>query len=160
MKKAIYITLLIMVSGAAMAQPPYRNELGLRFGAGTAIDYRHFTNDNTSLEAMLAFRWRGFIITGLYEKNFPVIKETPGFNLYIGGGAHIGFWDRYHSHPWFDDHVRRSYTAIGVDGIIGFEYTFKEVPINLAVDWKPMINIIDYASFWAGDAGFSIRYAF
>jgi hypothetical protein len=160
MKKIICFTLLLTFAAIAQGQNRFKNELGLRFGSGTSIDYRHFVNDKTSLEAMLGFRWRGMLFTGLYEKNFPVIKQVEGFNLYVGGGAHVGFWNSYKVHPWYEENDARNHVALGVDGILGLEYTFKEVPLNLSLDWKPMLNFIDYATFWGGDVGLSVRYAF
>ena len=46
-----------------------------------------------------------------------------------------------------------------IDGIIGLEYTFNEIPLNLAIDWIPLINIADYPAFWGGGVGLSVRYA-
>ena len=48
--------------------------------------------------------------------------------------------------------------AIGIDGIIGLEYTFDEVPFSISLDWKPTFNIAEHAAFLADEAGLSIRY--
>jgi hypothetical protein len=50
--------------------------------------------------------------------------------------------------------------VIGVDGQIGLEYVFEEIPLNLSIDWKPAFNIIGITNFWAGDAALSVRYTF
>ena len=78
-------------------------------------------------------------------------------NWYFGFGGHIGFWDG-HDVKWAKDN--RSYTVIGIDGILGMEYNFNEIPINLSIDWKPVFNIIGHSGFWGDSGGISIRYIF
>ena len=110
-----------------------------------------------TIEGILAARWKGFIITGLYE-----IHNNQGFEVdrlywYYGFGGHIGFWDGSNV-SWADDDD--SYTVIGIDGILGLEYNFSEVPINLSIDWKPAFNLVGYSGFWGDGGAISIRYIF
>lgn len=159
MKKYLLIVLLLTGVTKVHAQHNYETALGLRFGYGTGIDVKHNLDDNSSVEGLLDLRWRGFLITGLYEKNFPVIKKEEGFRFYMGGGAHVGFFSDYRRHPWYEEKDNRDHVALGIDGIIGLEYTFKDIPLNLAIDWIPMLNIADHAAFWGGGLGLSVRYA-
>lgn len=159
MKNHLIIALLLFSIGKANAQNDYHTALGLRFAYGTGIDVKHNLDESSSIEGLLDMQWRGLLITGLYEKNFPVIKQEKGFRFYMGGGAHLGFWGDYRNHPWYDEKDNRQHIAIGLDGIIGLEYTFKEIPLNLAIDWIPMLNIADHAAFWGGGVGISVRYA-
>jgi len=156
----ITILLTISTSYAVQAQHNYKTALGLRLNGGAGISVRHALKGNQSIEGILYSRWRGLNITGIYSVNYPVFDE-PGFNFFIGGGGHIGFWDRDRS-PWWDENKRYHDTrmVIGIDGQIGLEYTFKNIPLNLAVDWKPAFNIIGITNFWAGDAALSVRYTF
>ena len=78
-------------------------------------------------------------------------------NWYYGGGAHIGFWNG-NNVKWGT--AGTSYTVIGIDGILGIEYSFSEAPINIGIDWKPAINIIGYTGFWGDGGALSIRYIF
>jgi hypothetical protein len=50
--------------------------------------------------------------------------------------------------------------VIGIDGIIGLEYVFRDIPINIGLDWKPALNIIGNTSFWPDKGAVSIRYIF
>lgn len=157
-----YICILLIFSNSQdmLAQHTYKTALGLRLNGGAGISVRHFIKENQSIEGILYTRWRGLNITGLYTVNYPVFEE-PGFNFFIGGGGHIGFWDRDHN-PWWDEDKRYHDTrmVLGIDGQIGLEYTFKEIPLNLAIDWKPAFNIIGITNFWVGDAALSVRYTF
>ena len=159
MKRIVFIILIFFSAQKLNAQHKYNTALGLRLSYGTGIDIKHNLDESSSVEGLVDLQWHGLIITGLYEKHFPIIKQEEGFRFYMGGGAHLGFWNEYRKHPWYEDKDDRSHIALGVDGIIGLEYTFNEIPLNLAIDWIPMINIADHPAFWGGGVGLSVRYA-
>jgi hypothetical protein len=104
---------------------------------------------------LLTNRWDGFMITGLYEFAGRAFNE-PNLGWYLGGGAHVGYWDR-RPNRWDRGYAR---SVFGVDFILGLEYTFVDIPLNLAVDWKPMVNFVGYNSFWGDEFALSIRFAF
>lgn len=161
MKKHLLATLLfLIISDLAHAQANYRTAVGLRLNGGAGISVRHFINKEANLEGILYTRWGGVNLTGLYAFNIPV-GEEPGFNFYMGGGGHIGIWNR-DNNPWWDEQRRYndSRLVIGVDGQIGLEYTFGNLPLNLSLDWKPALNLIGVSNFWASDMALSVRYAF
>ena len=160
MKKIVFIILFLAEATSVNAQNEYKTAVGLRFGPNTGFDVKHNLDESTSIEGIVNFQWHGLLVMGLYEKNFPVIKQVDGFRFYMGAGAHVGFWSDYSKHhPWYEEDDTRNHVAIGVDGIIGLEYTFKDIPLNLAIDWIPMINFADHAAFYAGGVGLSVRYA-
>lgn len=160
MKKQI--VLLMIFAGLAMASHAqnYDHALGLRGGPFSGITYKQHLSSGNYLEGVASFRWRGFLVTGLYEMSAVIDEATPGLTWYYGFGAHVGFWSGYYDNAWFDEDGD-SYTAIGVDGIIGIEYTFEDVPINISADWKPAINLIGTSSaLGIGSGAASIRYTF
>ena len=159
MKKYLFIAVLLTTMAKVQAQHDYKTALGIRLAYGTGIDVKHNLDESTSIEGMIDMQWRGVLVMGLYEKHFPIIKHEEGFRFYMGGGAHLGFWGDYRRHPWYDEGDTRKHVAIGLDGIIGIEYTFKDIPLNLAIDWIPMINIADHPAFWGMGLGLSVRYA-
>ena len=78
---------------------------------------------------------------------------------YFGVGGHIGFWNGdYTNHYWGEPGT--TYTVVGIDGILGLEYSFSEIPINIGLDWKPAFNIVGYSGWWADGGALSIRYIF
>ncbi|MGK7396528.1 MAG: hypothetical protein ACNS62_18255 [Candidatus Cyclobacteriaceae bacterium M3_2C_046] len=157
MKKIIVVGLLMLCTTWMQAQD-YQTGLGLRLGTSNGITIKHFVNSNAALEGQLTGRWRGVTITGLYVVQNPAF-DTPGFSWFFGGGAHIGFYNNYRDHPWFKDDYHND-TVMGVDLILGLEYTFTEAPITLGLDWKPEVNLIGYQGFWGEEFGLSIRYNF
>lgn len=155
MRKAI-LTLIIVMSivGLAGAQE-YKTGIGLRGGFSSGLTIKHFKNQKAAFEGLLTTRWQGFGITGLYEIHNRAF-EVDHLNWYYGGGAHIGFFNGNYAY-WGANGTE--YTVIGIDGILGLEYTFSEIPINLGIDWKPALNLVGYSGFWS-EGGISVRYVF
>lgn len=160
MKKIFYFFILFALFGfgnEAIAQG-YNTAFGLRAGSGNGLTVKHFINEKAALEGILYTRWRGLIIGGLYEVHND-IREVKNLQWFYGGGAHIGTWNAGRGNtPWGDRD--RSYTAIGLDLIIGLDYKFEDAPINLSLDWKPTINLTRDAGFWGDEVALSIRFTF
>lgn len=156
MRKIILgFALSLLLSGATWAQD-YNTGIGLRGGFSSGITVKHFLSNNSALEGILSTRWQGFNLTGLYEvHNHPF--AVGGLSWYYGFGGHLGFWDGDHV-DW--GHHDKTYTVIGIDGILGLEYSFAEVPFALSLDWKPAWNVFGHSGFWGDGGAFSIRYAF
>ncbi|MFZ0280182.1 MAG: hypothetical protein WAL29_00925, partial [Bacteroidales bacterium] len=135
--KRIYIMLILATSMLITSNgQDYRTSLGLRAGLPVGVTVKHFLNENNALEGILASKWRGFVVTGLYEFE-QWTGEYPGLNWYWGGGAHVGIWNEGYN-PRLD--VSYSGPVIGIDGILGLEYTFDEIPLNLSLDILPSLN--------------------
>lgn len=153
MRKLIFLVMILAGLSITNAEAQnYDHAIGLRGGPGTGFTYKQFTGENIALEGILTMRWKGFIATGLYEihrDDFNVL----GMDWYYGVGAHAGVWNN-------DDDDEHSGTLIGADAIVGIEYTFKEIPINVSLDWKPAINLIYGSDFWVDSGALSIRYVF
>jgi hypothetical protein len=154
--KRFFLTVIMMAGLAAlMSGQEYKTALGLRGGFSSGITIKHFKNYKAAFEGLLTSRWQGFSVTGLYEIHHQAF-DVSHLTWYYGGGAHLGFyngdyvsWGRYGS----------AYTVVGLDGILGLEYTFQEIPINLGIDWKPALNLVGYSGLWS-EGGISVRYVF
>ena len=156
MKKFILtFTLAILLIAFASAQD-YRTGIGLRAGFSNGLTVKHFITERTALEGLLSTRWRGFDITGLYEIHNQAF-DTERLNWYFGFGGHAGFWNGDYT-SWGE--LGTNYIIIGIDGILGIEYNFREAPINIGLDWKPAFNITGYTGFWGDGGALSIRYIF
>jgi len=156
MKKFIILFFIGFCLTATSNAQDYNTGIGLRGGFSNGLTIKHFIGTNAALEGILASRWKGFQVTGLYEihNGFPDVDRL---NWYYGIGAHIGVWNGDYA-KWGDPGV--SYTVVGIDAILGLEYNFSEIPINLSLDWKPAYNFYGYSAFWGGGGALSIRYIF
>ncbi|MGM0566994.1 MAG: hypothetical protein ACQESX_09590 [Bacteroidota bacterium] len=156
-KTALILGFAALLSLSAAAQQ-YDKAIGIRGGLFNGVTYKQAISSDTYLEGIASFRWNGFMVTGLYEITQPIDSNAPGLDWYYGFGAHVGFYDDNENGPW--DEGDFDGPMIGADGILGMEYTFGEVPVNLSLDWKPAINLFGYDGFWSDNVALSIRYTF
>ncbi len=136
----------------------YNTGIGLRGGFANGLTIKHFVGSQTAFEGIIASRWRGVELTLLYEIHGRAF-QVERLNWYIGFGGHVGFWDGDNTSKYWGE-PGTSYTVIGVDGILGLEYNFAEIPFNVSIDWKPAFNFIGYSGFWADGGALSVRYIF
>lgn len=125
----------------------YKDAIGIRLGSSVpaiknGITYKHFIGNN-AIEGILSFG-DGVGICGLYEIHKPL--STQNLQWLIGFGGYVAF--------------NNSNSNVGAAGIIGLDYKFSQVPLNLTLDWKPELNIISKVGFEASGVGFSARFTF
>ena len=126
----------------------YTNAIGIRLGPTSpaiqnGISFKHFFNESSAAEGILSVT-NGFGVCGLYEKH----KLLPIENVQwlIGAGAYVAFVNNTN--------------YFGGAGIIGLDYKFTSVPLNLTIDWKPELNLAPRIFFEGSGVGFSARYTF
>jgi hypothetical protein len=154
MKRVFLILIFTAVVTITGYGQDYKTALGLRAGLPYGVTIRHFINKENALEGILASRWSGFVITGLYEKE-SWLGNYPALNWYWGFGAHAGFWD-----TGTNPNVNTTGAVIGADAILGIEYTFDDFPINLSLDLLPSLNLIGSTGWGGINGALSIRYVF
>ena len=152
MKKTFILLMLLAVISFSLPAQEYKTSLGLSAGVPYGLTVKHFTSSTNAIEGILASRWQGFVVTALFE-NEHWTGGFPNLNWFWGVGAHLGFWD---NNPYVDTNG----SVVGIDAILGLEYTFDEIPLNLSLDLLPSVNIFG-ATGWGGINGaISIRYVF
>jgi hypothetical protein len=155
-KLMITAVVLIGLGFTVQAQEISKNVLGLRLGDnngfGTEISYQRGLSDNNRIEA--DFGWRNnhnvsaFKLTGIYQWVWEIDNN---FNWYAGAGAGLGSWSTSGTNGSF------AYVA----GNIGIEYNFKEVPIQLSLDYRPEFGGHGYFNNnYGSDIALGIRYKF
>jgi hypothetical protein len=154
MKKSAIAILLVTIITTVRAQAPYNRALGLKFPGGFSLTYKKFVSDTHNFEAQFTSWNKGFRAAGLYEINFYAFNKVPELSWFVGPGAHIGFWKSAFEKT-YDSQI-----DIGVDGIIGLDYKFKTVPINVSLDWEPAVTLLGSAGFTPVFGGAAIRYTF
>ena len=131
----------------------YTTAIGVKIYPGS-ISAKHFIKENKAIEGLASFWEDGTRFTALYEIHHE-IKSIDALKWYVGYGAHIGNW----SNTWKINNPTKSFnTAIGIDGVLGLDYTIKNAPLNISLDWQPSFNLIGYQYFESGWGGLGIRY--
>lgn len=151
MKKLMLSLLLIAgvtYSHSSFAQDSqnYNLGLGIRLSNSSptlnnSITVKYFLDPSTALEGLLSFGSR-FGIGGLYEIHKPL--NFPGMQWYYGAGGYLGF--------------QSNDTYLGPTGIIGLDYKFEKIPLNLSLDWKPELDILPRIAFIPDAFGLSARF--
>ncbi len=154
MKKLLLLCLTagLLVIGASSANAQsYENAIGVRIGSYNGLNFKTFLNTNKALDLNLSVRsndnFKQFILTGLYEVHNP-IGGAPGLLWYYGGGASIGSYKAKH----FEGDL-----FLSADGVLGLDYKFDGVPLNLAIDWRPRLELTPNTNFGTRDVGLAIR---
>jgi hypothetical protein len=158
MKKIIAGLIIAFCMGSASYAQDYSTGIGVRGGFANGLTIKHFVSQNTAFEFLFASRWRGIEFTGLYEIHHTAFHEER-LNFYYGIGGHVGFWNGDYTYKYWGT-AGSNYTVIGIDGILGIEYNFTELPFNIGLDWKPAFNIVGYTGFWGDGGALSVRYIF
>jgi hypothetical protein len=134
----------------------YKSAIGLRLGYPFSVSFKQFINEKGAFEAFLgARRWRsyGWTNIGLLYQHHTAIPDVEGLKWYYGGGASLFFWS------YDDGFDGDGNLSIGILGTLGLDYKFKDYPINLSVDWMPLISLNGYDSGFRGGYGaLSARY--
>ena len=155
MKYLLATTFLLLSFSALHAQSDYTGALGLRAGPGFGICGKYFLTRDIALEGLFSSRRRGYELTALGLKHQDIGWHRE-FNWFYGGGAHIGFSEYFDQ----ENQYSRNQTTIGIDGMIGVEYTLQAIPLNIALDYKPEINFSGASGVCWYCGGLSVRYVF
>lgn len=127
---------MIQSANAQEVNTNYRFGVGIRLSTSAptisnSVSVKYFMYNGNALEGLVSFGTR-FGIGGLYEFHKP-INSAPGLQWYFGGGAYVGF--------------QNGDTYLGPQGVIGLDYKFTNIPLNLSLDWKPELDLIPKINF-------------
>jgi hypothetical protein len=136
----------ILINKTASAQD-YRFALGVRLSnnvptLSSSVTGKYFVTDKNAIEGLISFGNR-FGIGALLELHRP-FSTVEGLSWFFGGGGYVGFED--------------SDTYLGPTGVIGLDYKFPAVPVNLSIDWKPELDILPSINFVPEAFSVSIRF--
>ncbi|HEX6915167.1 MAG TPA: hypothetical protein VF145_07985 [Chitinophagaceae bacterium] len=137
---------------AATAQP-YRRAVGVKFPVGTGISYKAFVSPRAAAELQALYRTGSLRLAGLYEFHFPFTKAN-GLSWYTGPGVHAGFY----SNP--EQKSSSKIVDVGIDGVLGLDYKFETLPLNISADWQPSISLNGNGGAQPAWGGVAVRYTF
>ena len=127
----------------------YKTAIGVKFYP-TGVTLKTFVKSNAAFEAIGYFWDKGTRITGLYEYH-QNLSDNGSLKWYIGPGAHVGFYKQS---------FYEGATTVGIDGVLGLDYKFPGIPINVSVDWQPSYEFGNYEGFSGNWGGIGLRLAF
>lgn len=144
---AIIITTLFLSLQSSAQQ--YKHEAGVRLGStdqalSTGFSYRYHFNESKAIEGIVNLKDNARGIGALYEV-FKPIAAVENLKWFYGAGGYVAF---------------EGNDILGITGIAGLDFTFKEVPVNLSIDWKPELSFLKEVSFKASTVAVSVRFAF
>ncbi len=142
---------------------------GLKFWP-LGITAKYMAKENLAIEGLFYF-WRyGTRLTALgeyHQKINALSGEEGSTRFYIGGGAHIGFFSNYYYDKYYVKNGRAyergpGSVYLGLDGVLGLDFKFSEIPINLSLDFQPSFSFYgsDYIDYFSGWGGLGVRYMF
>lgn len=147
MKKLFLLMIAATAFTLSSQAQGYKTALGVRLGSTVpaiknGVTLKHFIGNN-AVEAILSFG-DGAALCGLYEIHKSLALEN--LHWFIGGGGYAG--------------LSSNTKNIGAAGIIGMDYKFPVLPLNITLDWKPELNLVSKIGFESSGIGFSARFTF
>ena len=147
MKKTILLLSIITSFSFSSKAQNYKNGIGVRLGSSVpaiknGVTFKHFFG-NKAIEGILSFG-DGTALCGLYEIHKPI--AVANLQWLIGAGGYVG-WSN-------------ATKSVGAAGIIGLDYKFPIIPLNVTLDWKPELNLVSKVGFETSGIGFSARFTF
>lgn len=125
MKRLLFAVVALVAFAAVSAAQP--RALGVRGGYGAELSYQHSTSSNF-MEADLGWAPNEINIVVIYDF---VFASAGDFNFYAGPGVRMGSFET-------SDGVIG--LNVGIAAQIGAEFVIPAAPINLSLDWRPVIN--------------------
>lgn len=164
--KKIFIAFSLLLSSLAIAQN-YPTAVGFKFGSNYShlggghalLNVKHFYQPKLAIDASLGSNMNStssnFILSGLLEINED-IQNISDFSWYYGGGAHFKYWSVGYLSEFGNQKKVRN-VGFGLDGVLGIEYTFPDIPLNVGLEIGPTVTVITYfePAFYSN---FAIRY--
>lgn len=143
MKQGVGIIFLILLLSVTAVAQKYSTAVGLRMGNGRyGITAKQRIFRSLAAEGIVSVGNREVVGTVLLQKHFPLLGR--GFNMYIGGGAHLGGLKDYGP-------------IMGVDAMVGLEMKVPFLPLTASVDFKPAYHII-HEDWFDLNTAVSVRY--
>lgn len=138
--------------------------IGLRGGLTSGFEYRFFTSEIHSVKMLLGTN-NGVRLHGLFEFHKPnLFLFTDQLTFFYGGGIHGGYenWNEKYVRGNVSWYENRTAFVMGIDGIVGLEYTFINTPLSVGIESKPYIDIFgrNMFHFEPFDLAFTVKYLF
>jgi len=159
MKNSAFFLIVALLGFAIAADAQlYKTAVGIRLSPSSAYvnnsaTLKHFINERSAVEAIVSFG-DPFAIGALYEIHKPF--QTEGLQWFYGVGGYLAFVKEYNPNTMKNE----TDANFGAQGVVGLDYKFSNLPLNLSLDWKPELNLVSDIAFEASGIGLSVRFTF
>ncbi|MFL5729209.1 MAG: hypothetical protein ACJ75J_06955 [Cytophagaceae bacterium] len=166
---------------------PYQWGLGIKVGDPTGISIKKY-NGNKALELIVGYpyyyssyyghrfnhdhRYKNYAFGNPYQYSsrsciqFRYLIQNDfqhfkGFRWYAGAGAQlrtVSYYFDYRDQAGNKLSARTLSVNLGVDGIIGLEYTFDDLPLSVFADMNLYVELYRLPLYLEGQGGIGIRY--
>ena len=147
-----------VIKEPSIDQPAYKMAIGIRLSSAPAIvnnsvSFKYFMNSRAAIEGLVSFG-DPLSFGALLEMHNPL--STAGLQWFYGAGGYLGFSKEYNAEKQMEE--RKTY--FGAQGVVGLDYKFDKIPLNLSLDWKPELNLVQDINFEPAALGFTARFTF
>ena len=160
MKKIAIVCSVIAVLSSlqSLSAQNYKTALGVRLSSSNAmqsnsISIKQFINEKTAIEGLFTFG-DPLALGALIEFHKPL--SAAGLTYFYGAGGYIAFLKNVN----VTTQKTSTDANFGAQGIIGLDYKFNNIPLNISLDWKPELNIVTDINFEPVAIGFTARFTF
>ncbi len=165
--KKIIISVCLFGTYLISAQDISKNAIGLRLSSGNGLlpeaSYQRKIANSRRLEFDLGAK------SDIYSSTFQLValhqwvwEIQQGFQWYAGCGAGVGSWRSNNTYIYNHNinNVPYNYgTYAFLAGDVGLEYNF-DFPLQVSLDFRPQIGVLNYNTPLDLDLGVSARYRF
>lgn len=157
MKKLFFPIFILLMGVTSQAQDLSKHAIGLRLGnndgLGYEISYQHTLSYVNRLQLDLGFRSSNNIniykASGIYQWVSDLSNLSDGFYWFTGIGGGVGTIDTPFGNATF----------VNLESTVGIEYHF-DFPLQLSLDTRPEIGIINGSSGINLEIALGVRYKF
>lgn len=167
MKKSLVLFSFLSIIALSSKAQEYKNAVGIRLGPNSpaispGFTFKHFLNETNAVEGIIGLS-NGIGLCALYEWHHP-IESVEHLHWFVGAGGYAAFRSAttytVNKVDGSSSTIRSSNSYIGAAGIVGVDYKFDQIPLNISLDWKPELNVLTTVGFEASAVGVSARFAF
>ncbi|MCC6723147.1 MAG: hypothetical protein IT258_01460 [Saprospiraceae bacterium] len=155
--KVLFFVAFGLIAAINASGQNYSSAIGARLGYPLALSYKMFVSDRNAVELYGGFQnyslSNSLSINGAYQIHND-IDAVENLQWYYGVGAGLYFWS-------YDAGYKgdfRGGTSIALQGYLGLEYTFEEIPVCISADWIPSLALTGGTGFGGRYAGLGVRY--
>jgi hypothetical protein len=154
MKKTVVLLTALLITVSAVAQN-YHRAVSARMGTSVGVSFKQFVSSAAAFELMssvdIVESNNQKLIFSAYGQYHYDKLGVDGLSIFGGPGTSVGL---------FISGKYQDKAVLSFDIITGVEYKLQELPLVLAFDWNPKLQMITDAGIKPANFGVTLRYTF